>query len=181
MKEFGDLENLPVLDLRFLAHARETARSNLQIRDADRVLISHPEHELPRGFREQRPGAIAVLAFDVLEAGEPRQEMPGVAGVLIVIEPRDSGHYHRARLAGKVARGSVEEVADRARRIACAALERRGRGSGGFTAARSLEPRREGDEAAVDPDLAAADRRLERRAREGERSGSREPAEQHPA
>src|SRR5262245_9276998 len=103
--------------------------------------------------------------------------MPRVAGVLIIIEPCDSGNHDRARLAGKVTRGSVEEVADRARRIACVALERRSRGSGGFTAARSLEARREGDEAAVDPDLAAADRRLERRAREGERSGSRERAE----
>src|SRR6266436_9727249 len=119
MKEFGDFENLPVLDLRLLAHAREAARSNLEIRDADRVLISHPERELPRGFRKQRSGAVAVLAFDILEAGEPRQEMPRVAGVLIVVEPRDGGHDHRARFAGKVAPGSVPEVADGARRLGC--------------------------------------------------------------
>src|SRR5262249_47851717 len=151
MKEFGDFENLPVLDLRFLAHAREAARSNLQIRDADRVLVSHPERELPRGFREQCPGAVAVLAFDVLEAGEPRQEMPRVTAVLIVVEPRDGGHHDRVRLAGKVAPGSVHEVADRARRIARAALEGCGAGSGGFTAARSLEAGPERAAAAVGP------------------------------
>src|SRR5260221_7367602 len=180
MKEFGDFENLPVLDLCFLAHAREAARSNLEIRDADRVLIGHPERELPRSFREQRPGAVAVWGVDVLEAGEPRQEMPGVTGVLIVVEPRDGGHHDRARFAGKVAPGSVQEVADGARRIGCATLERRGRGSGsgGFTVVRGLEARREGGEAAVDPDLAAADRRLERRAGGGEGPGSRKRAEQ---
>src|SRR5262249_43465096 len=128
MKEFRDLENLPILDLRFLAYACEAARSNLQIRDADRVLIGHAERKLPRGFRQQPPGAVAVLALDVLEAGEPRQEMPGVAGVLIVIEPRDGGNHDRARVSGKVARGGVHKVADRARRSGRAILERRGRG-----------------------------------------------------
>src|SRR5258707_12848564 len=103
MKEFGDFENLPVLDLRLLAHAGEAARSNLEIRDADRILVGHPERELPRGFREQRPGAVAVLAVDVLEAGEPRPEKPGVAGVLIVVEPRDGGPDHPAGPAGKIA------------------------------------------------------------------------------
>src|SRR6516225_11264483 len=107
--------------------------------------------------------------------------MPGVTGVLIVVEPRDGGYHDRARFAGKVAPGSVQEVADGARRIACATLERCGRGSGGFTAVRGLEARREGGEAAVDPDLAAADRRLERRARKRERPGSRKRAEQHRA
>src|SRR5260370_36598065 len=106
MKEFGDFENLPVLDLCFLAHAREAARSNFEIRDADRVLIGHPERELPRSFREQRPGAVAVLAFDVLEAGEPRQEMPRVAGVLIAVEPPDGGHAPRPRFAAKLAPAS---------------------------------------------------------------------------
>src|SRR5262249_29618507 len=84
----------------------EAARSNLEIRDADRVFIGHAERELPRGFRQQPPGAVAVLALDVLEAGEPRQEMPGVTGVLIIIEPRDGDYYDRACLAGKVARGT---------------------------------------------------------------------------
>src|SRR5262245_64759526 len=109
MKEFGDLENLPVLDLRLLAHAREAARPNLEIRDADRVLIGHPERELPRGFREQRPGAVAVLAVDVLEAGEPRQEMPGVTGVLIVVERRDSGHQERESLDRRVGAGRIQK------------------------------------------------------------------------
>src|SRR5258708_27534891 len=127
MKEFGDSENVPVLDLCFLADAREAARSNLEIREADRVLIGHPERELPRSFREQRPGAVAVLAVDVLEAGEPRQEMPGVTGVLIVVEPRDGGHHDRARLAGKVAPRSVQEGAGGARRNRGATLERRRR------------------------------------------------------
>src|SRR4029077_7987835 len=101
-----------------------------------------------------RPGAVAVLAVDVLKAGEPRQEMPGVTGVLIVVEPRDGDYHDRARFAGKVAPGSVQEVADGARHIACVTLERCGRGSGRFTAVRGLEARREGGEAAVDPDLA---------------------------
>src|SRR5260370_38417600 len=107
MKEFGDFENLPVLDLRLLAHAGEAARSNLEIRDADRILVGHPERELPRGFREQRPGAVAVLAGAVLEAGEPRQEMPGGAGVVISGAPRDGGPGHRAGLARNAAPRSV--------------------------------------------------------------------------
>src|SRR5262249_11906488 len=149
----------------------------LEIRDADRVFIGHAERELPRGFRQQPPGAVAVLALDVLEAGEPRQAMPGVAGVLIVIEPRDGDYYHRACLAGKVARGSVEGAAAPSRRPARTVLEGCGRGNGRLSLVRGLEARREGGEAAVDADLAAADRRLERRAREGERARSRERAE----
>src|SRR6516164_4104566 len=86
-----------------------------------------------------------------------------------------------ARAAPKKSRPAAHTGARTARRIACATLEGCGGGSGGFTAARSLEARRERSEAAVNPDLAAADRRLERRARKGERLRSGERAEQHRA
>ena len=73
MKEFGDLENLAVLDLRLLAHAREAARPDLQLGDADRVLVGHAKRELARRFSEQPAGAVAVLPLDVAETLEPRE------------------------------------------------------------------------------------------------------------
>ncbi len=54
-------------------------------------------------------------------------------------------------------------------------------GNGAVARARRLEAGAERHEAPVDADLAAADRRLEGRAREGERGGARERAEQHRA
>ncbi len=122
-----------------------------------------------------------MLPFDVLEAGEPRQKLPCVALVLIVDKPLDRDKDDRPRVAGKVARGCVQKIAHRARRGARAMADRCGRGNGRAARLRRLESRAEGGEAALDPDLAAADRRLERHAREGKRSGARERAEQHRA
>src|SRR6516162_8247824 len=122
MKEFGDFENLPVLDARFFAHARETARPDFELRDADRVLVGHGKCKLPRGFRAQG----AVLSLDLLEGGEPRQELAGVARVLIVAESFDCGEHNRPRFPAEVARRSVKEVADRGWRVACMALRCRG-------------------------------------------------------
>src|SRR5262249_2686686 len=105
MKEFGDLEDLPVLDLYLFAHARKAARTNLELGDADGVLVSHRQRELPRGFREQRTRTVAVLPFDLLKAGEPREELPRVAQVLKFGKPLDRGKHDGARIPIKVARG----------------------------------------------------------------------------
>src|SRR5206468_6222560 len=69
MKEFGDLENLPVFDPHLFAHAREPARANLELGNADRILIGHRQRTLPCGFREPRARAVAVFPLALLKTG----------------------------------------------------------------------------------------------------------------
>ena len=89
MKEFGDLENLAVLDADFLAHARETARADFELRDADRVLVGHPSASCRAVSASRAARAVAALMLDLLQGREPRQEFSGVVCVLIVGEPLD--------------------------------------------------------------------------------------------
>ena len=57
VKELGDLQDLALLDLHFLAHPHEAAGANLEVGDAHGVLVGHGERELARGFRQQGAGA----------------------------------------------------------------------------------------------------------------------------
>src|SRR5262249_24187998 len=114
MKKFGDLEDLPVLDLYFLAHARQAARANFKLGYAEGVLVGQRQRELRAGFRKQATGAVAVLPLDLLEAGEPRQKLARVAGVLKLGKPLDRGKHDGARFPIKVAPGCIQKVAQRA-------------------------------------------------------------------
>ena len=67
MQELGDLQNLAVRDLHFLAHACKAVRPDFQLRHPDRVLVGHAERELARGLRQQAVGAVAVPLLDVAE------------------------------------------------------------------------------------------------------------------
>src|SRR5207248_7864954 len=102
-----------------------------------------------------------------------------VAHVLIVGKPYDRDKDDRPRLAGKVARGCIQKIAQPARRSARVLVNRSDRGNRHFARLRRLETRGEGGEAALDPDLTASDRRLERHAREWKRSRTGECAEQY--
>ena len=79
MKEFGDLEDLPVLDLHLFAHSGKAAGADLEIRHADRILVGHAERELPRGFGQQPAGAVAPSLLDILEAPQPCKEVARIS------------------------------------------------------------------------------------------------------
>src|SRR5262249_61367611 len=128
--------------------------------DATRVPGGHREGRLPRGLPEQGARAVAALALDLLQGREPRQKFSRVGWVLIVGEPFDPGKHHRARLAAELARGALHEVADGGRRGPRGIIDKSGHGEGGLAAARRFETRGKGGEAALDPDLTSADRRL---------------------
>ncbi len=106
MQELGDLQDLPVRDLRLLAHPREAARSDLELGHADGVLVGHGERELARRLRDQP--AVAALPLDRLEALEPRQERFRIGRILVVGEPFDRRGDDRSRLARIVARRLIE-------------------------------------------------------------------------
>src|SRR5439155_6424653 len=154
---------------------------NLELGDADRVLIGHRQRKLPSGFREQRARAVAMLPLDLLKAGEPRQKLARVAHVLILGKSLDRDKDDRPRLAGKVARGCIQKIAQPARRRARVLVNRSGRGNRPPARLRRLETRGKGGEAARDPDLTAAYGRLERHAGEWKRSRTGECAEQYRA
>ena len=104
-----------------------------------------------------------MALLDLLEALEPRQEVARVVVVLIVLQPFDPGGDDGARFPREIARGIIAQ-----QRRHCVRTRR-------------LEPGAECGEAAVDADLAAADRRLECRARERKRARAGQRAEQHRA
>ena len=164
MKELGDFEYLPVGDLRFVAHAREAARANLEVRHPDRVFIGHRERKLARGFLQQAAGAVAVALLDLLDALEPRQEVACVVVVLIVLQPFDPGGDDGARVSPARLRAALSPSS-----------------AGIASEPRRLEPGAERGEAAVHADPAAPDRRLECHARERQRARAGERAEQHRA
>ena len=96
MKEFGNFENLAGSDLHFIAHPRETAGSNFELRHADRVLVGHAEGELTRHFGEQLAGAIAMAGLHLVEALQARQKLLGIICILIVDEAFDRCCQHAA-------------------------------------------------------------------------------------
>ena len=84
-------------------------------------------------------------------------------------------------LARIVASRLAQQFADARRRAIVAAPIAAAAATAALARVRRLEAGAEGGEAAVDADLAAPDRRLECRARERQRAGARERAEQHRA
>ena len=127
MKELGDLEDLVPLDRHLRAHPCEAARANLQLRDANGVLVGHGERELARRLRNEPAGTVAVLLLERPEPLERVQKVLGVANVLVVVEPRDRRGDDGACLARIIALGLAEQVTQPGRRIVLALIGCRGR------------------------------------------------------
>jgi hypothetical protein len=173
MKEFGDLENLPIAICASRAHPREAARADLEVGHADGVLIGHGERELARRLGNEPVGAVAVSLLEVAKALQPGEEIFGVIDILVVVQPFDAGSHDRPCLPGKIPLHAAQQVANRGScRIRlvitfCTRSNRR------FARARSLEAGAERGQARVGPDPAAADRRLEGRTLQGVRPSRR--------
>ena len=72
MHELGDLEDLAVVDAAPpRARAAKRDGADLQLGDADRVLVGHAERELARGLGEQAPVAVGA-ALDAMGAAASR-------------------------------------------------------------------------------------------------------------
>ena len=65
VKEFSDPENLTGCDLHLITHARETARADFELRNANGVLVGHAERELARHLGEQPPRAVAMALLQL--------------------------------------------------------------------------------------------------------------------
>jgi len=79
--------------------ARETTAANLEVGDADGVLIRHPERQIARGLFEYE----IIARIDVANRFQPIQVLGRISFVLVVGEPLDPGDqdlmgYSRIRL-----------------------------------------------------------------------------------
>ena len=97
MHELGDLDDLPVARAHLLAHPRKARGADLELGDADRVLIGHAERELARRLGEKPARAVAMAALRVGDRLQAQEIVLRVVEVLIIGEAFEPGANHRAR------------------------------------------------------------------------------------
>ena len=87
MQELGDLDDLAVGGLHLGPHALEAARPDLQLGDADGVLVGHAERKLARGLGQQVARAVAVPLVDLGDRLQPVEIFARIGDVLVVRQP----------------------------------------------------------------------------------------------
>ncbi len=174
LQELGQADRLVGPRADFLAHLGEALGPDLEVGDADHVLIRHPQREMAG----HRGGERAVRAVERGDAAGAVEIEPRIGQVLVIDEAANPFLDQRRRLERKLLAHRGDERGRRRVGLARRAVVLR-RELGRDAVGSQLPAGGEGGEVGVGGDAGRADRRLERVARHGHRARRRGDAEQH--